>query len=186
MRTKPRTRIAAAIAGLPALIVLAVLAACSSAGGTTTSNAPAGSTAAGSTAAGQGPRDADYENVQAITTCYRQHGDPGARDPIYDPSGGNWHLDAGYVPDSTQRACQYLFPATAPSPPVPQAEFQELLHYAQCMRQHGLPNWPDPNADGQFKVPQDVSNTSNAIVAHANSACSSFVPSGGLNVVDAG
>jgi len=29
---------------------------------------------------------------------------------------------------------------------------QALLRYAACMRAHGLPRWPDPNAQGVFHV----------------------------------
>lgn len=27
-----------------------------------------------------------------------------------------------------------------------------LVRFAQCMRQHGVPEWPDPNAHGSFPV----------------------------------
>lgn len=181
MRTpdhRGRTRLAAAAAGLPALIAVTMLTACGPAGpshpstsGTSTSQA------------GQGPRNADYDQTEAITTCYRQHGDPGFPDPVYDPSDGNWHfaISPGTAPESTRRACQHLFPATSPSPPVSRAEFQQLLRYAQCMRQHGVPGWPDPNPAGDFALPPDLQVKTPAAEA-AGTACQRYVPSGGLSV----
>jgi len=28
----------------------------------------------------------------------------------------------------------------------------ERRHFSQCMRQHGLSDWPDPKADGSFPI----------------------------------
>ncbi|MBC6469697.1 hypothetical protein [Actinomadura alba] len=37
----------------------------------------------------------------------------------------------------------------------PSAEImQKLRRFAQCMRQHGVPAWPDPKSDGSFPVSQ--------------------------------
>ena len=65
----------------------------------------------------------------AIVTCYRAHGDPSFPDPVYDPSDGRWHfaISPGSAPASTQQACQHLFPSINASPPVPQAQFQQLV-----------------------------------------------------------
>jgi hypothetical protein len=30
----------------------------------------------------------------------------------------------------------------------------KLRRFAQCMRAHGLSDWPDPKADGSFDLPQ--------------------------------
>jgi hypothetical protein len=62
-----------------------------------------------------------------------------------------------------QRACEHLLPATGTSLTAaslqqcylalvcPQALVQHAmsagLSFAQCMRTHGAPNWPDPNID---------------------------------------
>jgi hypothetical protein len=176
-----RARIAAASGGVTALIALAALAACSSASGTITSTA-AGQ--AGARQSAQGPRNADYDSTQAIITCYRQHGDPSAPDPTYDPSDGRWHLDAGYVPDPTRRACQHLFPTANPSPPVPRAQFQALVRLAECIRQHGEPQWPDPNPAGQFPLPQSLQTKTQA-EENALGACQRYIPSGGIDAIQA-
>jgi hypothetical protein len=176
MRTRTRSRrarIAAAVAGLPALVAVAGLAACGPASGTTASQP-------GTSGSAQGPHNADYDQGQAIVTCYRQHGDPGFPDQVYDPSDGHWHFGTspGSAPLPAQRACQHLFPAANPSPPVPRAQFQALVRFAVCMRQHGVPDWPDPDPAGQFPLPPSLLDKTPA-GEHARSACQKYVPGGG-------
>lgn len=122
----------------------------------------------------------------AIVQCYRAHGDPSFPDPAYDPGDGRWHfgISPASAPESTQQACQHLFPATSPSPAVPQAQFQKLVRLARCIRQHGVADWPDPNAQGEFPLPQTLMQKSPA-QEHAFKACQRYFPSGGLDVVAA-
>jgi hypothetical protein len=123
------------------------------------------------------------DQTMAIVTCYRAHGDPSFPDPVYDPNDGRWHLavSPGSAPASTQHACQHLFPSGNASPPVPQARFQQLVRLAQCLRQHGVPNWPDPDPDGSFPLPPSLLTKSPSWV-QATQACSRLMPSGGLDV----
>ena len=125
-------------------------------------------------------------NVAAIVQCYRGHGDPSFPDPVYDPGDGRWHfaISPGSAPQGTQQACQHLFPATDPSPPVPQAQFQKLLRFSQCVRAHGLSSWPDPNPQGEFSLPPTLMQKSPA-QENAFKACQRYEPSGGVNVVAA-
>src|SRR5579863_5433382 len=158
----------ACAAGVAALLASA-LAGCSAAGGTTS-------------AAATSARTPDDETM-AIVTCYRAHGDPSFPDPVYDPGDGRWHfaVSPGTAPQSTQQACQRLFPTANASPPVPQAQFQQLVRLAECIRQHGVPTWPDPNPDGEFGLPPSLQAKTPAFVAAA-AACKRYMPSGGLNV----
>jgi hypothetical protein len=32
------------------------------------------------------------------------------------------------------------------------ADRQKLLQFAKCVREHGVPEWPDPDADGRFTI----------------------------------
>ena len=151
-------------AGAAALLA-SVLAGCSAAGGTTS--------------AATSSRTPDDETM-AIVTCYRAHGDPSFPDPVYDPSDGRWHfaISPGSAPLSTRQACQHLFPSSNASPPVPQAQFQQLVSYAECLRQHGMPNWPDPDPDGSFPLPPTLNPKSPAGQA-AGDACKQYLPSSG-------
>lgn len=40
--------------------------------------------------------------------------------------------------------------ALAAGPGIQQTAYQKELAYAECMRAHGLPSFPDPNSDGTF------------------------------------
>jgi hypothetical protein len=147
-----------------------LLAGCGSAagGGTAgTATAPAASAT---------PDDA----TMAIVTCYRTHGDPSFPDPVYDPSDGRWHfaVSPGSAPAATQRACQHLFPSSNASPPVPQAQFQALVRLAECLRRHGIPNWPDPDPDGSFPLPSSI-NPKAPADRPAWTSCQQYMPSSG-------
>jgi hypothetical protein len=169
--TMPTTRLPWLLA-LPACAALAaaLLAGCGSGGsqaGTAT------------TPHGNGAPDASTE---AIVQCYRAHGDPGFPAPVYDPGDGRWHFGTspGSAPLSTRQACQHLFPAGNASPPVPQARFQQLVRLAECIRRHGVPNWPDPDPDGSFPLPPSLQQKTPA-EATAQNACSQYIPSGGID-----
>ena len=43
-------------------------------------------------------------------------------------------------------------PAQALNPPPTPAELHNLVRFAQCMRSHGISDWPDPHADGTFPL----------------------------------
>jgi hypothetical protein len=135
--------------------------------------------AARPTAEGSASPDAE---IASIVACYRSHGDPSFPDPVYDPHDGRWHFGAspGGAPLSTQQACRHLFPQAVASPPVSQAEFQQLVKFAECMRAHGLTNWPDPDPDGSFGLPPSFYKK--AVEEQADNACQHLLPSGGLNV----
>ncbi|MGO9788672.1 MAG: hypothetical protein ACLP8S_03820 [Solirubrobacteraceae bacterium] len=48
-----------------------------------------------------------------------------------------------------------------------------LLTFAQCMRSHGVPNFPDPSSSGQLQLPSSVNPESPAYETAAND-CKSF------------
>jgi hypothetical protein len=140
-----------------------------SAAGSASSSPPAGS-AAGTT---QGSSPAAQSAV-AYSQCMRANGVPKYPDP---DSGG--HLPKGNAPefgvsDATYQAaehtCQHLLPTSGSFDQLsrqciqagdcPPALVQQMLtadrKFAQCMRAHGVPNWPDPtigpNGGPVFKV----------------------------------
>jgi hypothetical protein len=48
-----------------------------------------------------------------------------------------------------------LPPQVINPPPTP-AELHNLVLFGQCMRSHGISDWPDPHADGTFPIPTRV------------------------------
>ena len=165
--TRPRRR--------PALLASGVMLATAVALG----GCGSGSNAAGGTATAQA-RSTPDDVTMAIVTCYRAHGDPSFPDPVYDPADGRWHfaVSPGSAPASTRQACQHLFPSNNASPPVPLAQFQQLVRLAECLRQHGVPNWPDPDPDGSFPLPSSI-NQKDAANRAAGAACQRYLPSSG-------
>ncbi len=78
---------------------------------------------------------------------------------------------------STTAAPTAAAPATtAPATAAP-ANYQLAVAYAQCMRTHGEPNWPDPASNGNFA---DTINTSTAQYLSANGACGHLLPNSGV------
>ncbi len=167
--TRPGRRRALLACGalLAPTLLAATLAGCSAAGG--------------ATSAATTSRTPD-DSTMAIVTCYRTHGDPSFPDPVYDPGDGRWHfaVPPGTAPYSTRQACQHLFPTDNASPPVPQAQFQQLVRLAGCIRQHGVPAWPDPDPDGSYPLPRSL-QTKTPAAAKALQACQRYVPSGGID-----
>jgi len=164
---------------VPALLACGVMLAASALLSGCGSGSAAGTHGTGANAQSASTPDASTE---AIVRCYRSHGDPGFPDPVYDPNDGRWHfaVSPGTAPASTQQACQHLFPSANASPPVPQAQFQLLVRLAECLRQHGVPNWPDPDPDGSFPLPPPLQQKTPAWPAAAR-ACQQYIPSGGID-----
>jgi hypothetical protein len=105
----------------------------------------AGSTSSGSTQS----RAASYGRLLAYARCMRSHGVP----DYPDPSQGNGSIGIA-LPDSnspqSQTAshdCRSLAPPGPTAAGRAQALAQELT-FSRCMRSHGVPNFPDPPANG--------------------------------------
>jgi hypothetical protein len=137
---------------------LALSTACSagvSSGGTMpSSTSSAGSSTAGGSAQSQ---------LLAFAQCMRSHSLPNFPDP--QPSGAAKFPTAqelGVSParyQAAEAACQRLLPAGS-SDQFPPAEVPLLLSgmtsFSQCMRSHGVPNWPDPMTDSQGRPVFDL------------------------------
>lgn len=104
------------------------------------------------TKSGSGPTaTSKYSGALAFAKCMRSHGVSNFPDPIVtgnsiqilgSNSGVNVQSPAF---QSAQTSCKHLLPGGGPGsgPPSPQAHAQ-LLHISQCMRQHGISSFPDP------------------------------------------
>jgi hypothetical protein len=90
------------------------------------------------------PRDAEL----AYAKCMREHGISDFPDP---QPGGGLAIQAGPGSDLDQNnpqfkaaddACKALLPT--PSKQDQEQEFADMLRFAQCMREHGIADFPDP------------------------------------------
>jgi hypothetical protein len=140
--------LALAAAGLAGLSLLA--SACGGSSGAGVARIGSTTTSNGGSAAPSGSGSAD---PAAFSACMRKHGVPNFPDP---DSQGRLMLSpgAGLNPASpqfraAQRACKGLLPTGGKPDPQAQAAFlKQALRFSQCMRSHGVPNFPDPKASG--------------------------------------
>jgi hypothetical protein len=57
--------------------------------------------------------------------------------------------------------------------------YQKAFAYAQCIRAHGIPDYPDPNSQGQFIIQNGASappSVSPAVANAASTACRKLLP----------
>jgi hypothetical protein len=91
-----------------------------------------------------------------LARCMRANGYPDFPDPVQDAAG------AWILPESSEEAAAADPPAchdmlnTAKQQIVPSEitpeEMAQQQAFARCMREHGLPDFPDPDADGNFPL----------------------------------
>jgi hypothetical protein len=100
-----------------------------------------------------------------VVQCLRDNGMPNLPDPQID-ADGQPHFpggDPGEPPPQAERACMPIYnrlpasiredgPQQGPEASRPPADIPALLRFARCMREQGMPDWPDPKADGTFPL----------------------------------
>jgi hypothetical protein len=126
---------------------------------------------------------------RAYSACMRSHGVPNFPDP--DSSGriritggadGNGQLTGVDVNsphfNAAQKACQKLLPNGGRPTAAQQAEEQQaMLKYAQCMRAHGVPKFPDPKPGGALAIGKKVGVDPNSPeFKAAQQTCQKLVP----------
>jgi hypothetical protein len=152
MSRQPRIR-RTAVAGAAAAVILiaAVVVLVNRSGG---EGSPAANAATGSGRAAQLWHD--------VAQCLRTHGHPGVKDPVIneqgDPDFGAQGADVKravmQLSATTCRAQIAALPAAEHRRPPTTAELHQMVLFSRCMREHGLPDWPDPRADGTFPLNQ--------------------------------
>ena len=165
----------------PTLLALApglLLAACGSA-------SPGAGTAASS----------DYNRGLQFAKCMRSHGVPNFPDPksngngaiqiqASQRAGSGQSLKVNGVPveapafQSAQQACRSLLPDGGRPTPPSASQREAMLRFSQCMRAHGLANFPDPTFSGGhagllFRAGSGIDPSSPAFKA-AQAACAQY------------
>ena len=127
----------------------------------------------------------------ALAQCMRGHGVPSFPDP---ESSGGFSSSVLSTLDNTQvqaayGACRHLLPGGGPTigQLLQQAQQQQqaqaralpaLVKFSQCMRGHGVPDYPDPQANDQIPSPAGGINPDSPQFRSAVSACQSVLPAG--------
>jgi hypothetical protein len=135
--------------------VCCVVAACGSSGPTP-----------GASATGAQPSSSP--NQIAFAKCMRSHGIPSFPDPGAVSDTGNTVFGIGLPADidfqspafqAGMQGCQRLVRGKAPRPGPDPQRMAALVRQAQCMRTHGVPNYPDPSVQNGPIVVGDVSDS---------------------------
>jgi hypothetical protein len=165
---------AAAVAGIAVLV-----AACSSGGG--------------STATSVGPPTLQSLTAQALSyaKCMRSHGiqnfpDPTVQDNAHS-KGVGFAMPSGIDTHSSQyqsanKTCQKQSGFGHISTAQLQQGMNDMLKYAECMRSHGITNFPDPFENSHqigFNTSGLGIDQSSARYKAANKACQPLMPGGG-------
>jgi hypothetical protein len=171
-----RRRLCRLVLAAAALACLAMLTAACGSGGS-----PGSATDAGS------PAGSGRTSALAYSQCMRAHGitafpDPNSQGGI-SLSGGP---GSGIDPNSPQfkaadQACRKLLPGANLSPAQQAAAEAQELRYSQCMRAHGILDFPDPNGHGAISIkaqPGSDLDPNNPRYRAANNACQHLMPGG--------
>jgi hypothetical protein len=127
----------------------------------------------------------------AYSACMRAHGVPNFPDPDSEghirltPSGTHGVNARSPLFRAAQQTCQRLLQNGGRPTPAQQAhEQQQLLRFAHCMRSHGVPNFPDPTADGALNLGRMVGGRKVGVDPNtpqfrsAQHACQKLAPGG--------
>lgn len=139
----------------------------------------------GTTASGGSSTSSAYQKALAYAQCIRAHGVPDYPDPnsqgqfiVQNGSSNTLGNVSASVRDAASKACQKLLPPSmAQGPSGAQGQrTSDQLKFAECMRSHGEPNFPDPASNGSLTLPSGM-NAESPQFRNAEKACQSLMPS---------
>ncbi len=119
----------------------------------------------------------------AFAVCMRSHGVPGYPDPEVSSSGNRVQVTispGSADPNSPAfksagHTCHNLLP-NGGNPANGAQDQAEDLPFADCMRSHGVPNFPDADRDGAFTLPSTIDQQAPRF-QRATKACANVAPS---------
>ncbi len=166
-----------------AVVALGLTLAGCSGGATVPGVGSGGGSASAAPGAGAG---ASLAEAVAYSQCLRSHGVPNFPDPVQTPSGHYGYRTSGIDPNSTAfqgalQACRALpSPWNSTVQQLSSAQQQAWLNWAQCIRGHGMSDFPDPTFSGS-EVHDSGIQSSSPQLQSAMDACKPTKPSvGGL------
>jgi hypothetical protein len=130
----------------------------------------------GGASAGRPSTGVDQTKLVEAANCMRAHGFPDFPDPIEDH--GTWVIPAPASELTPPPVCLDLFRAVKGAPPpreLSAAQMAQRRHWADCIRKNGIPGVPDPDGNGDFQLPPEltpITNQPNWLKARA--ACRSL------------
>lgn len=180
---RTRSRRAGLLVAAASIALLAT--ACGSTGGAGTASSASASPGSSSPADSGGSSNgnvATQAQQLSYARCMRAHGMPDFPDP--SPGGGFGGRTAGMQGDPNYQtandACHGLLPAGGGANKA-QQNVSAFLQHAQCMRAHGVPDYPDPQpgVNPRTALQQAGINVNSPQVAAASRACDRLLPQPG-------
>ncbi|MGH9090110.1 MAG: hypothetical protein ACRDZR_01815 [Acidimicrobiales bacterium] len=156
-RRRQRRGFGAGLALVGPLVAIGLLAAACGGGpkdptaasgrGATTTVAPSGKTGV----AGSSSSSTSQAELLQLAQCMRSHGVPTFPDPSATEGTFGAMVSAAGIDlqspavQAALEACKEYTPTQAVTPAQSAAQSAEALQFSQCMRSHGVPNYPDPS-----------------------------------------
>jgi hypothetical protein len=123
----------------------------------------------------------EKQRALQFAQCMRDNGVPNWADPKFS-DGGGVSIDApeGADPakvDAAMKKCKEFLPNGGEPQKLDPARLEQLRKYAQCMRDHGIANFPDPTENG-FQINGNTSGLDPASPAFqaADKECQKYAP----------
>jgi hypothetical protein len=131
------------------------------------------------------PVSAPGNRALAFSRCMRSNGVSNFPDP--DSSGAIPKVALQQLSvsssrfQSAQSACRHLLPngGNGPSLAQLQQDRTQALTFSQCVRAHGVPNFPDPVSSGRMRIPDPATvgiDQGSPKFEAANQACATYRP----------
>jgi hypothetical protein len=124
-----------------------------------------------------------------FAACLRGHGHPQIADPMIRSDG---RLTFGAQDDAVDAASRALRGTTcrrellalkdAPPKPPTTEELRRAVRFSECIRKHGVPDWPDPNPDGTYPLDARLRGAGKGGIVAGLEACRRLNPSGGIRL----
>ena len=189
-RRRPRTGTRARTGTFLIGVLTTIAAGCGGGSGSGPNVASVGTT---TTVKGAAANQSAKASPIAFSKCMRAHGvtkfpDPNASGGLTIQAGPGTGLDPNSaVFIAAQKACQSLMPQ--PSAAERQKAQAQQLKYSQCMRAHGVTDFPDPNADGGIQIEMrkgSALDPNSPVFKAAQASCEKELPGGPKGVTTAG
>jgi len=120
------------------------------------------------------PSLSQLEQALRYTRCMREHGvpmlDPDANGDVRGADASKGGLDPATV-DSAQQACRQYRPVDAG---LDALRLEKAREYSRCMRRNGVEDFPDPDANGDVHLPDEITDPD---YDHAKAFCTDYVRS---------
>ena len=137
-----------------------------------------------------GTDDGDMaEKMRTFAACMRETGID-MPDPEVDSEGrvrmqiGEGPNEGGTPPDrekfeAAQQACKQYLPNGGEPPKMDPEQVEQARQFAKCMRENGVPDFPDPQADGAIRIeggPGTGIDPGSQAFKDAHAKCEQYMP----------